>query len=174
MNATKTKASKVGPLTTGSRVFYPSHGVASVTGREERKLGGQTHVFLRFELDRGGTLFVPLNKVEQVGVRALVTANKARELLKKVKLAPEAEAKMDHASRKKRDALYAEGLRSGSPDRYTEILRDLLYRSRKDRLTSSEQHTMDLVRAFFVGEVCAALNLSLEEVEADLRAVSGD
>jgi hypothetical protein len=33
---------------------------------------------------------------------------------------------------------------------------------------------MDLVRAFFVGEVCAALNLSLEEVEADLRAVSGD
>jgi RNA polymerase-interacting CarD/CdnL/TRCF family regulator len=156
-------------LTVGSRVFYPSHGVAFVSGKEEREFGGgQKQVFYTLELDRGVKLMVPLHKVEQAGFRALISAEKARELLELARTDPESEVKLDFASRKKRYALYAEGLKSGSADQYTEILQELLFRSRSGKLSSSEHQTLDTARAYFMGEVGAALDLSAEQIEEQL------
>jgi len=155
-------------LKVGDQVFYPSHGVAFVSGTEEREFGSAKQVFFVLELARGVKLMVPLSKVEKAGFRALISADKARELLVKIKTDPESEIKLDFASRKKRYALYTEGLRSGSADQYTEILQELLFRSRTDKLSSSEHQTLDTAKAYFVGEVGAALDLSTEEVEEEL------
>ena len=168
----KAKKNKVRTLTVGSLVFYPAHGVASVTGKEEREFaGGVKQDFYVLELERGGTLLLPASKVERAGVRDLVSANKARELVKKLKTVPETEIKLDHASRKRRDGLYSEALRSGSADRYTEVLQELLFRLRSDKLSNSEQRTFDVARSYFVGEVGAALELSPEQVEHDFLSV---
>ena len=167
----KGKVAKLQTLTVGSRVFYPGHGVASVTGTEEREFGGGKQVFyvLELELDRGVKLMLPVGKVEQAGVRPLVSAQKARELLKLVKdaIAP-VDLKSDPASRKLRATGYAEALRSGSAERYTEILGELLSRSRASKLSAGEQQSLTLALAMFVGEMSAALDLRPDEVKADL------
>jgi CarD family transcriptional regulator len=161
---------KVHRLTVGSRVFYPAHGVASVTGMEERDFGDEKQVFYVLELDRGVKLLLPPEKVDQAGVRDLVSPSKARELMKRVKEEPrQGELKVDPTSRKVRAASYSEALRSGSADRYTEILQELLFRSRSSKLSNSDQHALEIALGYFVGEVGAALEQSPEEVEADLR-----
>jgi CarD family transcriptional regulator len=165
----ETKDSKIRTLTLGSQVFYPSHGVATVTGREEREVGGQTQVFYVLELGRGGTLLVPLNNVERAGVRALISSKEARELLVKVATDPQLETKLDFGSRKRRTVLHAEALRSGSAKRYSDILQDLLFRT-SDKLSSSERRTFEVVREYFIDEVGAVLNLSQEQMEAKLSS----
>lgn len=159
-------------LDVGSLVFYPGHGVASVTGKEERELGDGTVVFyvLQLRIDRSVKLLVPIGKVNQAGLRALVSAAKARELMKAVAQVPAAtEEKNDPASRKQRTTGYSEALRSGSADRYTEILRELLFRFRSGKLSPSEQQTLNQALALFVGEVSAALDRPPDDVRADLR-----
>lgn len=167
----KAKTRTLQTLTVGSRVFYPNHGVASVTGMEEREFDGGKQVFyvLEAEFDRSVKHFLPVDKVGQAGVRQLVSAQKARELMKAVKeeVAP-TEVKSDPTSRKLRATGYAEALRSGSADRYTEILRELLSRSRASKLSSGEQQSLNLALAMFIGEVSAALEMAPDAVKADL------
>src|SRR6185503_15721659 len=80
----KTNPGKLKNLSVGSRVFYPGHGVVSVASIEERELGGGVQKFyvLAIELDAGVKLFLPVDKVDQAGVRELVSASKARQLLR--------------------------------------------------------------------------------------------
>ncbi|HUS66043.1 MAG TPA: CarD family transcriptional regulator [Kofleriaceae bacterium] len=157
----------------GTRVFCPAHGVASVTGMEERELGGGKQLFYVLEVNHLSKVWLPVGKVAGLRVRNLISATKARELLERVKARPEAgpALKTDHAARKERADHYAEALRSGSADRYTDVLNELLFRSRTDKLSQSEQQTLDTARAYFIGEVGAALKLSPGEIEGDLSGI---
>jgi RNA polymerase-interacting CarD/CdnL/TRCF family regulator len=83
-----------------------------------------------------------------------------------------AEVKTDPSSRKLRATNYSDGLRSGSPERYTEILRDLLARSRAGKLAPSEQQTLTLALDMFVGEVSASLERPPDEVRAEVARVT--
>jgi RNA polymerase-interacting CarD/CdnL/TRCF family regulator len=160
-------------LTVGSRVFYPGHGVVSVVGTEERTFSGEVQRFyiLRLETDRPATLLLPVGKVAQGGIRPMISAAKAKALLKLIAEKPVfEEVKSDPASRKHRVAGYSEALRSGSPDRYTAALSELLSRFRSGKLPPSEQQTLVQALAMFIGEVSAAQGRTLEEVRAELRA----
>ena len=162
-------------LTVGARVFYPGHGVVRVVGMEEREFGGGMQVFyvLELEADRAAKLMLPVGRVGDAGVRNLVSAAKARALMKSVGEAVEPEeVKSDPASRKLRAAGYTEALRSGSPDRYTDTVRELLVRFRAGKLSTGEQVTLQQALAMFVGEVSAALDRPLDEVKAELREVA--
>jgi fatty acid desaturase/RNA polymerase-interacting CarD/CdnL/TRCF family regulator len=163
---------KLETLTVGSRVFYPGHGVASVAAIEKRAFGGAMQVYyvLALASDRAATVLLPIDKVGQAGVRPLVSAHKARALMRAVAEAPAAaEFKSDAASRKHRATGYSDALRSGSADRYTEALRELLARFRAGKLSPSEQQTLNQALAMFVGEVSAALDRTLDDVRAELR-----
>ena len=113
---------------------------------------------------------MPIGKVDPARLRPLVSATKARQLLKRVKARPAGkhEARTDHAARKERAGAYTEALRSGSADRYTDVLVELLSRSQADTLSQSEQQTLETARSYFVHEIGAALDLPPGQVEADL------
>ncbi len=162
-------------LTVGSRVFYPGHGVVSVTAVQERTFADdvQAYYVLALEPDRSVKLMVPVGKVKQAGLRDLVSPTKARALLKSVAVGREVtDLKSDPTSRKVRAAGYSEALRSGSPERYTEALCELMTRFRSGKLSPSEQTTLQQALAIFVGEVSAALDRPRDEVRADLRQIA--
>lgn len=164
---------KLDTLTVKSRVFYPGHGVATVVGMEERSFGGDVQVYyvLAIASDRAGTVMLPIDKVGQAGVRPLVSAKKARALMRAVADAPPAaDIKWDAASRKQRATGYSEALRSGSADRYTQAVCELLARFRASKLSPTELQTLNQALAMFVGEVGAALDRALDDVRAELRA----
>ena len=162
-------------LIVGSRVFYPGHGVTRVVGMEDRSFGGETQVFYVLELegDRHARFMLPVGRVVDAGIRALVSAAKARALLKSIgDQAEPGDLKSDPVSRKLRATGYSEALRSGSPDRYTETVRELLSRFRSGKLSPAEQLTLNQALGMLVGEVSAALERTFDDVKAELRSIA--
>ncbi len=162
-------------LTIGSRVFYPGHGVVSVKAIEERAFGGEIQRFylLVVAVDASVKLMLPVGKVEQAGIRPLVSAAKARALMKAVAEQPEQQDfPSDPVSRKQRTTGYGEALKSGSADRYTEALRELMGRHRAGKLSPGEQQFLQRALGMFVDEMSAALDRSPDEVRADLRSIA--
>jgi len=152
----------------GSHVFYPAHGVAEVTGIEKRELGQEQHEFYVLELCQGGKLLLPMAKVAPSGVRALISAAHARELTKTVTSEPQ----LDEGPWRERAEIYAESLRDGAADGYTETLRQLLFRSKNDKLTTTERRQFDTARAYFVAEISVVLDQPTAQIEAQLQAVT--
>jgi CarD family transcriptional regulator len=166
---------KLRTLTVGSLVFYPGHGVARVVATEEREFGGamQSYYVLELAGDHGVKLMLPINNVARAGVRDLVSASKARSLMKEVvQDLSDGEDKTDPASRKLRATGHIEALRSGSADRYTSTVRGLLARFRAGKLSAGEQQTLQHALAMFVGEVSAALDRPVDDVRAELRQLT--
>jgi len=153
-------------LKIGSRLFYPGHGVVSVLGLEERAFGEAPQCFYVFGMSAGERLLLPVGNVHKAGVRELVSAAKARRLLRHVATAPTPAAER---SPKDRAAGYADGLRSGCPDRYTETLRELLFRARAKSLSASDKRTLEVARGYFVSEIGAALAKPASEIQAALQ-----
>ena len=167
---TATKPGKLHQLVVGSSIFYPAHGVAEVVGIEQREVGQEQQEFYVLALTRGGKLLLPTANVEQAGVRALISQPKARALMKTVETAPE----VDDTPAKERAALYADALRGGAADRYTEILRQLLFRSKSDKLSSADRRLLDIARAYFCSEIGAVLERPSERIAEQLiSAVNG-
>lgn len=168
--ATTATTTRARALQIGSRVFHPTHGVVEVMGLETRKLGEHVQEFYVLGLTRGGTLLLPAGNIAQAGVRELVSATKARELMQKVKTVKVAPSK---ASWRERAATYKDGLRSGSADRYTEILSELLSLARSAKLSASDQQMFDVAHGHFVGEIGAVLDRPPHEIEAGLDERGG-
>ena len=165
---TTTKPARVAPLVVGSHVFFPGHGVASVARIENRKFGQEQQEFYVLDLARGGTLLLPTAKAAQAGVRALVSATAARKLMKQATTEPE----VDRTRWKERIALYSDALRTGTAERYTEILRQLLFRSRSDSLSATERQQLETAREYFVGEIGAVLQRSPEQLATQLLTLT--
>jgi RNA polymerase-interacting CarD/CdnL/TRCF family regulator len=168
----RSRSGSLHTLAVGSRVFCPGRGVARVLGIEERVFGGEAQAYyvLELEADRA-KLMLPVGKVAQARVRDLVSAVKARALMKTVVHEPSAaDVKFDPTSRRLRAASHSEALRSGSADLYTQAVRELLLRFRSGKLSPGEQQTLQQALTMFVGEISAALDRTLDDVRADLRA----
>jgi CarD family transcriptional regulator len=167
--ATQTQTpAKLDELSVGSHVFYPAHGVAEVTGIETRTVGDEQPEFYVLELATGGKLLLPTATVEQSGVRQLISKADASKLVDLVTVEPEA----DDGPWRERSAVYADALRDGSPDGYTQTLRQLLFRSRSSKLTTTERRQLDAARGYFVAEVSVVLGKPAEDIEERLLAIS--
>jgi RNA polymerase-interacting CarD/CdnL/TRCF family regulator len=160
------KKNGVSKLRIGSRVFHPAHGVVTVLGIEQREMGPSTLDFYVLGLPRGGTLLLPVGNVGQANVRDLVSAAKARELMERVRTA--APTTRTKVAWRERAATYKDGMRSGSADRYTEILSELLFRARAEKLSAGDQQVLDMAHGHFIGEIGAVLDRSPVEIEAGL------
>jgi len=162
----KMNDSGVRRLEIGSRLFYPGHGVVSVLCIEERVFGASPQDFYVLSLSPGDKVLLPVDNVAKAGVRELVSATKARELLARVTTAP---AAGETKSWKERSLDYAGGLRLGCPDRYTDILQELLHRSRTAKLSAKDTQSLQVARGYFVAEIGAVLDMPAQEVEAALE-----
>lgn len=150
----------------GSHVFLPGHGVAEVRAIEEHAFGDTPQRFYVMAFTHGGKLMLPVDNVDKAGVRDLVTADKAREMLDTVRSPPEAEA---NTYWKTRALTYADGLKSGDADRYTEILQQLLARARSSTLSASDSRMLQTARAYFLAEISTVLEEPTHVIEAVLH-----
>ena len=70
-------------MTVGSTVVYPCQGPCLVGAAVERLVAGEPRSFYRLIVldDRGGELFVPVDKVQTIGIRPLVKRSDVLKLL---------------------------------------------------------------------------------------------
>jgi len=167
MQSSATSARKPGPperLSVGAHVFHPAHGVAEVAGIEHRTVGASRATFYVLELAAGGKLLLPTDNTKLSALRMLISASHARRLLKLVATEPDA----DTTPWRERSAGYADALKEGDADGYTEILRQLLFRSATSTLNMTERRQLDTARAHFVSEVSIVLGRRADQVARQL------
>ena len=78
-------------LAVGNKVIYPGQGPCLITPVVERVVDGRPIRFYRLALldDSGGELFVPVDRVETLGVRRLLKRSEIPKLLSRLKKAAE-------------------------------------------------------------------------------------
>lgn len=145
--------------------------MAAVLGLEELSFGDSSQTFYVLGLSRGKKLLIPIENLPTAGVRALVSPDKAHELLEQVTAKPTTPSPTFW---RERAASHADGLRTGDADKYTEILQQLLQRARAEKLSATDQHTLQVARTYFLAEISAVLDEPVDAIEAVLKGESLD
>jgi CarD family transcriptional regulator len=153
----------------GSRVVYPSHGVAEIVGREKREIDGEKVTCLVLSVrERGwGTtgamrVSIPEDRAEELGVRSAISEEDADEVLDV--LAVENVRVPSNWSRRFKN--HQEKLKSGDIYECAEVVRNLAVRSKTARLSSAENSMYAKARYILISELSVSWDTTEDEAEA--------
>jgi CarD family transcriptional regulator len=126
----------------GSKVVYPSHGVAEIVRREKRDFNGEKRDYLVLMVPQQGwgtsggmTLSVPEDAAADLGVRAAISSEDAAEVLD-VLAVRDVRVPANWSRRFKN---HQEKLKSGDVYQCAEVVRNLAARLRTAQLSAAEQ-----------------------------------
>jgi RNA polymerase-interacting CarD/CdnL/TRCF family regulator len=157
-------------LTVGSKVVYPCQGPCLVGEAVERVVAGEHRSFHHLIVldDRGGELFVPVDKVQAIGIRPLVKRSDIpklrRHLMKTTRVAKDWKQRANDILR-----LFT----SGSAFDLAEIVGSLTELNKTKTLSSREIWTLERARKFLVCEISEVMgetkSAAEEQVDQSLR-----
>ncbi|MGH9187991.1 MAG: CarD family transcriptional regulator [Acidimicrobiales bacterium] len=154
----------------GTKVVYPSHGVAEIIGREPRTIEGESVTCLVLEIPQHGwgtaggmRVSVPENRAEELGVRAAISAEEAAEVLA-VLAVTDVRVPSNWSRRFKN---HQEKLKSGDVYECAEVVRNLALRQKNASLSTAEKSMYARARHILVSELAVSWNA--EDTEADTR-----
>jgi CarD family transcriptional regulator len=153
----------------GDKAVYPGQGVGEVMGIEHKEVAGQRQSFYVLKiLDNGMKIMIPINKVNQVGLREIIDDNDVRQVYSILK---EKDISVDSTTWNRRYREYMEKIKTGSVFEIAEVLRDLyLLKGDKD-LSFGERKMLDTARSLLIKELSLAKECQEDEIEADLKRI---
>jgi CarD family transcriptional regulator, regulator of rRNA transcription len=153
----------------GDKAVYPAHGVAEVQGIESKEISGTKHQFYILKiLETGMRIMVPLNNVDAVGLRGVITSSEADEVYSILR---SKEMAVDGQTWNRRHREYMEKIKTGSVFEVAEVLRDLsLLRSDKD-LSFGERKVLDTARSLLVKELALAKRRKERDIEKEIDKI---
>ncbi|MCX7620265.1 MAG: CarD family transcriptional regulator [Acidimicrobiales bacterium] len=153
----------------GDKVVYPHHGAAVIKKREKldpTKSGTKTEYFV-LQLAYGDlTLMVPVDKIEEVGIREVINREEVEEVFAVLR---KKEARMP-TNWSRRFKNHVEKLKSGDIYQVAEVVRNLSLRDKDKGLSAGEKRMLARARQILVSELTFAINVSEEEAEKRLDA----
>ncbi|MGI8662468.1 MAG: CarD family transcriptional regulator [Acidimicrobiales bacterium] len=160
----------------GSKVVYPSHGVAEIVRREKREFDGETRSYLVLVVPQQGwgtsggmTLSVPEAAAADLGVRAAISAEDAAEVLD-VLAVRDVRVPANWSRRFKN---HQEKLKSGDVYQCAEVVRNLASRVRTARLSAAEQSMYAKARYILASELAVSWGVDDEAATARIDEVLG-
>lgn len=153
----------------GDKAVYPGHGVAEITGIENREISGSEQKFFVLRvLGKEMTLMVPMSNADSVGLRNIIGAPEVEQVYEVLRKRGE---KISTATWNRRHREYMEKIRTGSLSEIAAVLRDLcLLRGDKD-LSYGERNMLETARALLVQELALAKGETEAAVEAEIEAM---
>jgi CarD family transcriptional regulator len=122
-------------LSVGDKVVYPRHGVGRITAMESLDLVEGFERYYVIEIpDKGLTVRVPVRKMEELGLRPVMSRVKLARVMKALRDTPH----LLSEDYKKRQAGVRERLETGAPMRIAEVVRDLTWHERRAHLTRAD------------------------------------
>ena len=159
------KAAKSPPKTKfkdQQQVVYPLQGVGQVISIEERPFKGEEILYYIIYLEvTDMTVMVPVDRAEELGIRAIVSKKKADEALALIS----EEFEPIPADWKLRYQMNLDLLKQGSIKDIATVVRALYHRSKVKELPILERKLFDSALKLLVDEVSFSLNKSKESVE---------
>ena len=143
----------------GDIVVYPRHGCCKVIGTENRN----DTVYIRLEtiseLNNDLTIMIPVKNLDMIGVRDVISPEKADEILELFKTEKVEEKKMNWSKRFKANQ---EKIYSGDLEQIAEVVRDL---SRKDAdMANGEKKILSQAKDILYTEIAISKNMDKAEI----------
>ena len=153
----------------GDLAVYPAHGVGLIEKIESREISGcQQDFYVMRILDNDMIIMIPINNVENVGLREIIEqaeVPKLYSILKKRNVA------IDNQTWNRRYREYMDKIKTGSVFEVAEVYRDLLILKIEKDLSFGERKMLDTARNLLVKEISLAKKVREEQVEKDLDKI---
>lgn len=155
----------------GDMAVYPVQGVTEILRIETLEIAGFTSRFYVLKcIDSDDTIRVPLNNVDQVGLRSVVDKDGVEAVLCRLR-APEVVIEEPNWNRRQRR--YYEKLQSGDLTEVALVLRDLHLTGRDKQLSYGERRVQETAMQLLVQELAVAQGSPHVEVEAQIEQLLG-
>ncbi|MDR2499769.1 MAG: CarD family transcriptional regulator [Treponema sp.] len=149
------------------RVVYPSQGVGIITAIKEKEFKKQKIPYYVIYLEVSDmTIMVPLDKAEELGIRAIVPQEEAQRALELIS----EEYEPIPSDWKMRYQMNLDLLKKGSVTDIATIVRSLYHRSKVKELPILERKLYDSALKLLEDEVAFSLRIPKEEVETMIFA----
>jgi CarD family transcriptional regulator len=144
----------------GDRVVYPHHGAAIIDKKEKISISGtMTDVFVLRVASSDLVIKVPVNKVDDVGMRRPISAEDVDDLFHL--LAKKDVREPTNWSRRFKN--HQEKLKSGDVYQVAEVVRNLALRDVSKGLSAGEKSMLNKARSVLVSELSFALDVSEDD-----------
>jgi CarD family transcriptional regulator, regulator of rRNA transcription len=149
-------------LSVGEKIIFPSHGPCLIDAVVDKLVGGTSTTFYRLAPleDRGGELFVPIDKIKGLGIRHLVGRSEIPKLLSHLK------SESVRAKNWKQRAIdNSKLMASGSAFDLAEIIESLTELNSTKVLTPHDRQTLERAKKLLVCEIAEVLGETKVAVE---------
>lgn len=145
------------------KVVYPSQGVGKITEIFEKEFKGELVLYYKIYLEATDmVMMIPVAKAEELGIRAIVSAEEAEKALEILS----ADFEPITSDWKLRYQMNLDLLKKGNITDIATIVRCLYNRSKVKELPVLERKLYDSARKLLEDEISVAMGKNLKEVEA--------
>jgi CarD family transcriptional regulator len=155
-------AEKKYPYKVKQKIVYPSQGVGLITGIEEKDFNGEKVPYYVVYVEvTDMTIMLPVDKADELGLRAIVPATDAERALDFIG----EEFEPNPSDWKLRYQMNMDLLKKGSIMDIATIVRSLYNRSKVKELPIMERKLYESAKKLFEDEIALSLKKSKDEVE---------
>jgi CarD family transcriptional regulator len=147
----------------GDYVVYPLQGVGRIDKIEERVFKGETLLYYVVKLETSDDMIIhiPVTKIDDLGVRPVVTAEVAQDALnnmnKNIAASP--------SDWKERYNMNLDLIKSGSVTDIALVVARLYHRSKNKELPVQERKLFDNAQKLLIDEISSSMGKSKKEIE---------
>jgi CarD family transcriptional regulator, regulator of rRNA transcription len=149
----------------GEKVVYPNHGVGLIEQISFGYVNGKSEKFYMLRiLSSGLKVMVPQTNIESVGLRPIIRATQAGEVLSYL----EKGRSISHPDWKHRFKENSDRMRTGSLMEVAAVLKGLVALSRTKPLSFREKKMLERAKYLLVSELATVRNTSEQTVESNI------
>lgn len=152
----------------GDSVVYPLHGAGVIVSIEEREVLGERKKYYIMEMPIGGLrVMIPMDNLLQIGVRDVISTQKADEVLHD--LEGYCEVETSNWNRRYRENM--DRIKSGDIFEVSHVVKTLMHRDYEKGLSTGERKMLNSAKQILVSELVMAKHLLQSEVEQLLEDI---
>lgn len=149
----------------GDRIAHPLHGAGVIDRIESRRIGRESREYFVLKLQGSGmVIMVPKNACDEVGVRPIVDADTAYDLLRRI---PDMDVSMaDNWNKRYRENM--QRIKSGDLTELAAVIKALTQRDEIRPLSTGERRMLNQARQILLSEISLSVNCPYDFAEAQL------
>lgn len=152
----------------GDAVVYPMHGAGVIEKIEKKVVLGSLREYYIMRMPYGDmTVMIPLNNLDGIGIRDVISAEDAAEVLEHFVAIDEEEN--SNWNRRFRENMNR--IKSGDIYEVGAVLKSLMLRDRSRGLSTGERKMLSNVRQIFISEIVLATGIGDGEIERRLGEI---
>jgi CarD family transcriptional regulator len=145
----------------GDKIVYPMHGAGIIEAIEEREIFEETKPYYIMQIvSEGLQILIPVDKVDDIGVRTIVTQSVIDEMIESLKLPMDVMEK--NWNRRYREHL--ERLKTGDIFEVAKVVKNLILLDRLKGLSTGEKKMLNNARNFIVSEMVLIQDKDKQEI----------